>query len=454
LAFEAVASAPLIEHALEEEEAARPTVPLPFRQLLQISVYWLGINAIMGGIGIAIQERIPDLVPVGQKGIYIAIQGFAILWVNILVQPTIGMISDYTVSRWGRRKPYIAIGATLDVVFIIGVATSQTYLSLVAFLFLLQFSSNFAQGPFQGYVPDLVPEKQVGLASAMVGAMQTIGFIVGGVVVSLAYIVTVPPAKPDFTIPLIALGVIEFLTAMGTVIFVREGGAPRPRAGRSWLAIARSAWATDILREHSFVYLVLSRLMFFAGVNVLIGWFVIYMNQTLLPAPEDRFAILSGIQVVVAVVTAFSTFPAARLSDRIGRKPVIYVACLVGGLGLLIVAIAPSFWIVLVGAVLMGVGAGAFLAVDWALMTDIIPKAASGRYMGISNIAVAAAGTLAGIVVGPLIDVVGGKDLLPIGPRVAFAAGVAFFVLSAVFLRRVDPRPRAQRLAAEAANAG
>jgi hypothetical protein len=115
LAFEVVASAPLIERALEEEEAARPTVALPFRQLLQISVYWLGINAIMGGIGIAVQERIPDLVPLGEKGTYIAIQGFAILWVNILVQPTIGMISDYTVSRWGRRKPYIAIGATRDV---------------------------------------------------------------------------------------------------------------------------------------------------------------------------------------------------------------------------------------------------------------------------------------------------------------------------------------------------
>jgi MFS family permease len=142
------------------------------------------------------------------------------------------------------------------------------------------------------------------------------------------------------------------------------------------------------------------------------------------------------------------------LSDRIGRKPVIYVACLVGGIGLFIVAVAPSFPIVLGGAVLMGVGAGAFLAVDWALMTDIIPKAASGRYMGISNIAVAAAGTLAGLVVGPLVDVVGGVDLQPIGPRVAFAAGVAFFVLSAVFLRRVDPRPRAKRLAAEVAAAG
>src|ERR687890_238465 len=79
-----------------EDEGARPTERLPFRQLLQISIYWLGINAIMGGIGIAIQERLPGLVPSGEKGVYIALTGFIVLWVNILVQPTVGMISDYT----------------------------------------------------------------------------------------------------------------------------------------------------------------------------------------------------------------------------------------------------------------------------------------------------------------------------------------------------------------------
>jgi MFS family permease len=147
---EAVAGVPALVEPVDEELGARPTERLPMRQLVQISLYWLGINAIMGGIGIAIQERVPGMVPPGQKGTYLALAGFLVLGVNIIVQPTVGMISDYTRSRWGRRKPYIAIGATLDVVFIIGLATANSYLVLVAFLFLLQFSSNFAQGPFQG----------------------------------------------------------------------------------------------------------------------------------------------------------------------------------------------------------------------------------------------------------------------------------------------------------------
>jgi MFS family permease len=430
-----------------DEDAARPTEVLPFRQLLQISVYWLGINAIMGGINIALQERIPQMVPQGQAGTYLAAQGFLLLLVNCFVQPTVGMLSDYTKSRWGRRKPYIAIGATLDVVFIIGLATTNTYLVLVAFLLLLQFSSNFAQGPFQGYVPDLVPEKQVGLASAMVGSMQTLGFILGGLIVSLAYILSDPP---DFTIPTIVLGFVELATAMGTVLWVREGGAPRDRRGRSWFAIAKSAWATDILREHSFVFLVLSRLMFFAGINSLLSWFVIFFNRALVLSADEKALLVPVTQIVVALITVASTFPSARISDRIGRKPVIYVACLIGGIGLFIAAIGPVFPVFLVGAALLGVASGTFLAVDWALMTDIIPKAASGRYMGISNIAVAAAGTLAGALVGPIIDIVGGKAETGDGPRTAFVAAVSFFVLAAVFLRGVDPRPRDKRLAAEA----
>jgi MFS family permease len=438
---------PVVEWS--DEDAARPTDALPLRQLLQISVYWLGINAIMGGIGIAIQKRVPQMVPAGQGGTYLAIQGLVIVWVNILVQPTIGMISDYTHSRWGRRKPYIAIGATLDVLFLIGVALSNSYVVLVVFLLLLQFSSNFAQGPFQGYVPDLVPEKQVGLASAMVGSMQTLGYIVGGIIVSLALLVD--PAHPDFVIPTIALGIIEFATAMGTLRWVREGGAPRDRRGRSWIQIARSAWATDILKERSFVFLVLSRLMFFAGLNTLLAWFVIFLDRTVLVLPSEQGILYPATQVVVAVVTAGATIPSARISDRVGRKPVIYVACLIGGAGLVVMAAAPSFLVFLFGAMLLGVASGTFLAVDWALMTDIIPKAASGRYMGISNIAVAAAGTLAGAVVGPIIDVVGGKAETGDGPRAAYLVAVVFFVLAAWFLRSVDPRPRDVRLADEGA---
>src|SRR5262245_63186101 len=127
------------------------------------------------------------------------------------IQPTVGMLSDYTMSRWGRRKPYIAIGATLDVLFLIGVGTANGYLALVTFLVAVQFSSNFAQGPFQGYIPDLVPQPQVAFASALVGIMQTGGFVLGTIVIT--YGVT----SHDYLLPLVFLGLIELATAVGKI---------------------------------------------------------------------------------------------------------------------------------------------------------------------------------------------------------------------------------------------
>ncbi len=446
--MEAVTSSPGLDlGALEDasETDFRPTDRLPMLQLFQVSLYWLGISLIMGGIGVVVQKQVPAFVPGDLQGPALALQSIVTMIMASLIQPTVGMISDYTVSRWGRRKPFIAIGATLDVLFLYGIGSANDYVTLVAFLIAVQFSSNFAQGPFQGYVPDLVPQAQVGLASALVGVMQTLGFVLGTITITFGV------TTGHYLVPLVFLGLVELGTAVGTILWVREGRAARQRRGRSWWSIARSAWGMDILKERSFVNLVLSRLLFLAGTNMLLSFYIIFMDQTLkLTAEEEPFWItVTG--ATMALLTMAATIPSARISDRVGRKPVIYVAAAIGAAGLLVIGLAPTVQVFVVGTVLIGAATGTFLAVDWALMTDIIPKAASGRYMGISNIAVAIGGPLASVIGGACLFFIGGKLHDPAGPRAAYLVATAVFALSAFFLRRVDPRPRGAWLATETA---
>ena len=438
-----MAHAMAAEAVVDDMEGVRPTEELPFRQLFQIALYWLGINTIMGGIGVVVQKQVPLFAPGDLQGPAFIFQSVITMLVACLVQPTVGSISDYTISRWGRRKPFIAIGATLDVLFLICIGLSNSYAALVVFLTAVQFSSNFAQGPFQGYIPDLVPQKQVALASALVGVMQTFGFVLGTLVITFGV------TSGNYLFPLLFLGLIELATAIGTIVWVREGRSARDRAGRSWLAIARSGWATDILKERSFINLVVSRWFFLAGTNMLLGFYVVFMAQTLHIANADQGLWINLTGGSMALVTMISTIPSARLSDRIGRKPVIYAACAIGGAGLLVLGLAPSMPVFILGAVALGVATGTFLAVDWALMTDIIPKAASGRYMGISNIATASAGSLAAVIGGAMLFFVGGADRVPEGPRSIYLVGIVLFFLAGFFLRRVDPRPREVRLADE-----
>jgi hypothetical protein len=80
-------------------------------------------------------------------------------------------------------------------------------------------------------------------------------------------------------------------------------------------------------------------------------------------------------------------------------------------------------------------------AVDWALMTDIIPRASAGRYMGLSNVATGAATPIAIALGGVVLDVVTRACGLEISPRVVFVLGVIMYAAVAITLRPVvEPR--------------
>jgi MFS family permease len=421
-----------------DAETGRPTRRLPNRELIRISLYWLGLSSIFAGLSFILAGRLEftglvEKADAGRTLFLISISGAIIA---VIVQPTIGSISDYTISRWGRRKPYIFIGSVLDLVFLVGIAYSNSLIAIAAFIALLQFSSNFAQGPFQGYVPDLVPGPQVGTASALVGLMQVLGNVAGFVIGALAV------RTHNYEIGLVALGILELVTMLSVVFRVQEGPPAKSRQGRPWRVIAAEAWGTDILRERSFLWLVASRLAILMGGAVLTNLALFYLARSMGLNEADTGTVFIPLVGLVAIGTIASVVPAARLSDRVGRKPVIWASCALGAVGLAIVAGAPILPLAFLGALLYGISAGTFLAVDWALMTDIIPKASSGRYMGLSNVATASAGVLALAIGGTLMDLVGGPSLDGAGPRAALWMAVVLMGIGAILLKPVDEKRR------------
>ena len=422
---------------------ARPTQLLPLGQLARLSAYWLGLTAIDAAIGQYTANRLTfhNFVSPADLGKALAVVGLAGAIIGIVIQPTVGTMSDYASTRWGRRKPFIVVGSLFDVVFLYGVATSNTLLTLGVFIALLSVSTNIARGPFQGYVPDLVAAPQVGMASALVGLMQILGNVTGFLLIVIGIAIGAAP------LALMAVALVELVTMVSVVYRVAPGPPPTPRNGRSWRSIAGEAWGTDILRERSYVWLLVSRLFFLTGGSILVNLAQPYLAQVFGLSEQATANVVFVFLVVIVIGNLAAAVPASRLSDRIGRKPIIYGACLVGGLGTAIAGLAPGLPVAVVGIALFGVSAGMFLAVDWALMTDIIPIAAAGRYMGLSNVATGAS-TPIGIAVGGLIlDAVNRSAGVGSGPRAAFLVGACLYGVAALFLGPVDPRPREIRLA-------
>jgi MFS family permease len=456
------------------DEARRPLTRV---ELMRISLYWLALSGLWAaisfqllpwlarhlicpaGVEAAACAALPDsmFTPVAldlrlepERAVaLVALVGSVVAFV---VQPLAAAASDYTRSRLGRRRPWILAGTALDVLFLVALASSQSFLAVGVLIVLLQFSSNLAQGPFQGYVPDLVPESQVGTASGLVGLMSVAGQLVGAAIGALAVVLE------NVALGFLALAVLEVGTMLPAVLGVRDRPVDMPARTGSWASGARSA-VGEAWGHRSFVWLLVSRLFILMTTGTVVGQAQFFLTYSL--AYTDAQASITILMLLMLTVASAAVVAAwaGPASDRLGRKQVIWLGCAIGAAGMLALALVPvqpelrsgdlRFPLGGLAAIPVGIGAGMFLAVDWALMVDIIPRSTAGRYMGISNVVTATAGAIAGVIAGNLIaqttDVTNDATL---GPRLAFGLAVAWYAVGAWALRRVDTRPYEVQMAA------
>ena len=437
----------------DRDQFGRPKAALRWGQLLAVTAYWLAITVLWGAFTFSVIPRLVESPGVlGSSthplaGLAIGLITTAGVLIAIVVQPTMGSISDHTRTRLGRRKPYILAGTFMDLAFLTFAAWAfwnQSYWAFVAAVVLLQFSSNFAQGPYQGYIPDLVPSRQVGIASGLLGAANIAGNLLGPGL-AIVFVAVLPGALgfPAVTLGLFAaIGLVELVTMLITVIFVPD--RPAPETSKTLRERALGAWGTDLLEQKDYVWLLVSRLFVLTALVSLQAFAVFFLENAHGMAPDEAQTAQFPIIVTVAVAALLSAVPGGWISSRIGRKPVLYVAIALGAAGAAVIATAPAYWMVVAAAVPIGICSGVFLGVDWALMTDIIPKAESGRYMGISNIAVAGAGPIASTVGGIVVFL---ATLAALGPNLAyrsiFALMAVELLIGALALRRVREPARA-----------
>jgi MFS family permease len=440
-------------HAEDRDQFGRPKAALSTWRLLAVTAYWLAITVLWGAFTFSVIPRLVESPGVlGSSthplaGLAIGLITTAGVVIAIVVQPTMGSISDGTRTRLGRRKPYILAGTFMDLLFLAFAAWAfwnQSYWAFVAAVALLQFSSNFAQGPYQGYIPDLVPSRQVGIASGLLGAANIAGNLLGPGL-AILFVAVLPGALgfPQITLLLFAaIGLVELVTMLITVIFVPD--RPAPETGTSLRERALGAWGTDLLAQKDYIWLLISRLFVLTALVSLQAFAVFFLENAHGMAPDDAQTAQFPIIVTVAVAALLSAVPGGWISSRVGRKPVLFVAIALGVVGAAVIAVAPAYWMVVAAAVPVGICSGVFLGVDWALMTDIIPKAESGRYMGISNIAVAGAGPIASTVGGIVVFLASTASFEPaVAYRAIFAVMVVELVIGALALRRVREPERA-----------
>lgn len=379
--------------------------------------------------------------------------------VAIVWQPIVGGISDRTVTRWGRRRPFIAAGTVGDLLFLTGLALSGSYWWVVVFYFMLQFASNSAQAPYQGLLPDVVPAQQRGEASGYYGVANLVGIASGTVGAGLLL------AHYGRSAAIFSIGLVLVTTMLVTVLFVPDRAAPVEAGFRSLKEMLAKTFGLP-LRNRPFVWLMVSRLLIFMGFGGLQNYAFFYFDNVFFNHDRRATAIAASTLLGLAIgVAALVSWPASRVSDRTGRRPLIFAAGLCGAAGSLVLVFSHYRWLpggvvqplasflkvpdlaaqaTLTGLVI-GVGLGVFFSVDWAFIQDVIPAHEGGLYMGFSNIATAGAGIMAVAFGGPILDLFnrGPRILgLPGGFPVVFAIFVVWFVVGSLSILKVPERNR------------
>jgi len=199
----------------------------------------------------------------------------------------------------------------------------------------------------------------------------------------------------------------------------------------------RVSVAIDTRRYRDFAWLMVSRL-FFLMAPVAIGTYAFNFIRYTFNYSEGKASLFSSaLQATILVFAAVLCMTAGFLAERFGKKRLISAACLIGAVGSTLLIFAPSLPWILGFGLIVGISLGTFLSVDWAFMTDLIPKAEAGRYMGVSNIATASAGLIARPILGPIIDAFNNNRSSAVGYRVMFGIVTGFFLIALLTLQPV-----------------
>ncbi|MEW6402112.1 MAG: MFS transporter [Chloroflexota bacterium] len=398
--------------------------------MIVLNAYWIGLSFKWNALHpIIIPAVLINYVPDAQKNTYLGILTFIGLILATVIQPISGAISDGWSSRFGRRRPFIAIATLFDLVFLSVLAWGGGLLWLFIGYVGLQLSSNTAHGPAQGLLPDRVAPEKVGMASGLKTFMDMLSLAV----VSLLAGRLLGPANDPTLILSILMAVILIATAI-TVIFTPE--EPTHEKKRiDWTGLL-AQFKIDFRANASYWWLIAERGLFLLGIYGVQAFAQYYLQDVLrVPDPPAQVGdLLAGLTIALVILVLAGGW----LADKFGPKRLLYIASFVAPTGMLLMLMARDMTMLMAFGSVLGAGIGLFLTANWALANQLAPGEAAGKYLGLTNLATAGSGALARLE-GPALDWLNG--LWPgqwVGYTSLFIFGAACMLMSMLFLRKIN----------------
>jgi MFS family permease len=310
---------------------------------------------------------------------------------------------------------------------------------------LAQLTLNASYAAVTAMLPDQVPVGQRGTVSAVVGACQPLGVMLGAVLVGLIPQTGVEVGSEEVGGQgprYIAVAVILALTSLLFVWGMREARLDASRVpALRWGEFARSFWIDP--RQHpDFGWVWITRFLVVLGNAFVTTYLLFFARDVLELAPTEADTTVAGWLTSYIIGLLLFALVTGPLSDRTGRIRVfVVVSSLVIVASQVILASARDSGTVAIAAAVLGAGFGAYTAVDLALISRVLPRPEDrAKDLGVVNIANALPQVLAPVIAGVLIASLKSQGYAT-AYQVLYLAAAAVTVLGAVLVLKIKSVP-------------
>ncbi len=383
---------------------------------------------------------------------------------GILVQPIVGTLSDKTWCRWGRRIPYLFIGAAVAVLVMcllpnagsLGLAVSGAMLFGLIALMFLDTSINMAMQPFKMLVGDMVNEKQKAKAYSIQSFLCNAGSIAGYVFPFLFTFLGIKNVAekgvvPDSVIWSFYIGAaILILCVIYTTIKVKEwnpqqyaeyngltGDVEKKEEGKAdWITLLKNApstfWKVGVVQFFcwaGFLYL----WNYSTGAIAETVWYTTDPKSAEFQAAGNWVGILFAVQAVGSVlwVIVLAMFKNIKLGYS--------VSLLIAGVGFALIPFLHNQYLQFIPFLMIGAGWAAMLAMPFTLVTNALQGYGHmGTYLGLFNGTICIPQIVAAICGGAILSLIGSHQ-----SDMMIVAGV-FLVIGALYVPMIKEKKAAE----------
>ncbi len=439
----------------------KPKPQLSFWQIWNMSFGFLGVQ-----IGYSLQNGNTSriLSALGANVDQLSYFWLAAPLAGLIVQPIVGLSSDKTWTRLGRRIPFILGGAFVSALAMFFMPNSEFFAYLLppmffgAFMLLFMDTSfNVTMQPFRALVGDMVSEKQrnrgYSIQSFLINAGAVVGSMLPFVLTWLGVANTPAPGEKVAPTVIWAFyfgGGALLITVLWTSLTTKEYSpkeyeqynniTEKEKSHTSLLSLIKdipvTMWRLAIVQFFSWFSLFLMWVYTTSGVaqNV---WSTVATDSTSAAFNEAG----NWVGVIFAAYSLFAalfSLVMAQIANRIGRKSTYMIALLLGGVGLLSMIFIHNQYGLIISMVGIGIAWAAILAMPYAILSAALPASKMGVYMGIFNATITIPQIAAGLLGGLILTLLNGHAILMLG-----VAGISMAIagLTVYFVKEYKEKP-------------